>query len=140
MRSLGKEIFKPQLFPEAWNFIFLPLIMYSFAHHIRRGSPGLFRQLATVAPSKRQAREGGTISDIFTTLKPGEEHAALPDRFSALKKEMFKDELVESWRQVLAELEGTVAEITEKGNNVCLQRLSPHWFIEITLPLAGCPY
>ncbi|KAL9712131.1 hypothetical protein Ac2012v2_005208 [Leucoagaricus gongylophorus] len=92
--------------------------MYSFAHHIRRGSPGLFRQLATVAPSKRQAREGGTISDIFTTLKPGEEHAALPDRFSALKKEMFKDELVESWRQVLAELEGTVAEITEKGNNL----------------------
>jgi len=97
--------------------------MYSFAQHIRR-APGFLRRLATVAPSKRQAREGGTISDIFTTLKPGEEHAALPDRFSALKKDIFKDELVESWRQVLTELEGTVAEITEKKNNVCLQHLS----------------
>jgi len=97
--------------------------MYSFAQRIRRVPPGFFRRLATVAPSERQAKKGGTISDIFTTLKSGEEHAALPDRFSTLKKDIFKDELVESWRQVLAELEGTVAEITAKGNNVCLQHL-----------------
>ena len=97
--------------------------MYSFAQRIRRVPPGFFRRLATVAPSKRQTKDGGTISDIFTTLKPGEEQAALPDRFSTLKKDIFRDELVESWRQVLAELEGTVAEITEKGNNVCLRHL-----------------
>ncbi|KAF9446150.1 DUF1479-domain-containing protein [Macrolepiota fuliginosa MF-IS2] len=63
-------------------------------------------------------KEEGSISSIFTTLTPGEEPTALPDRFSALKKDIFKEELVETWRQVLSELEGTVGEIVEKGNKL----------------------
>ncbi|KAF5355130.1 hypothetical protein D9756_005570 [Leucocoprinus leucothites] len=92
--------------------------MYSLSRHIRRASPILSRRLATAAPVKRQPKDEGTISAIFTTLTPGEEHAALPDRFATLKKEIFKDEMVESWREVLSELEGTVAEIMEKGNTL----------------------
>ncbi|EKM81233.1 hypothetical protein AGABI1DRAFT_56665 [Agaricus bisporus var. burnettii JB137-S8] len=63
-------------------------------------------------------KEEGSISSIFTTLSPGEESIALPDRFTELKRDIFKDELVESWRQVLSELEGTVSEIKEKGNSL----------------------
>lgn len=94
--------------------------MYPLTRHIRRASPALSRQLATVVTTKRKPKEEGTITSVFTTLTPNEDRAALPDRFAALKKEIFRDELVESWRQVLSELESTVGEIVEKGNRVSL--------------------
>lgn len=81
-------------------------------------SPTISRRLATTVSQKRMPKEEGSISSIFTTLSPGEESIALPDRFTELKRDIFKDELVESWRQVLSELEGTVSEIKEKGNSV----------------------
>jgi hypothetical protein len=93
--------------------------MYSLTRHAARfASPALSRRLATSVSTQRKPKEEGSISSIFTTLTPGEAHAALPDQFRVLKKEIFRDELVESWRQVLIELESTVEEIIQKGNKV----------------------
>jgi hypothetical protein len=116
--------------------------MLSLSRHIRRAPPALTRRLATVAQIKRKPKEEGSISSIFTTLAPGEEHAALPGRFSVLKKEIFKDELVESWRQVLTELEGTVPDIMERGSGVSIDQLSEcHYTLrsrQYSFDLAGC--
>jgi hypothetical protein len=81
-------------------------------------APTISRHLATTISQRRLPREEGSISSIFTTLTPGGEQTALPARFTELKKNIFNDELVESWRQVLTELESTVGEIVEKGNGV----------------------
>jgi len=73
----------------------------------------------TTAPgsASRTAKDEGSIADIFTSLT-GEEHNALPARFSDLKKELWKDELVESWREVLEALPSAVDEIVAKGSGV----------------------
>ena len=86
--------------------------------------------MATAAPTVTTARENfdminasgsrqkkeGTIEDIFTSFtKPA---PPLPERFAALKKELFHDGLVESWREVLATLEGTTEEVAAKGTRV----------------------
>lgn len=92
--------------------------MFSLARCARRTPPRLSRHLATAVSTKRKPKEEGSIAAIFTTLTPGEEQAALPERFSTLKKNIFKEELVETWRQVITELESTVGEILEKGNGV----------------------
>lgn len=92
--------------------------MYSLARCVRRAPPRVSRHLATAVSTKRKPKEEGSIAAIFTTLTPGGEQAALPDRFSTLKKDIFKEELVETWRQVLNELESTVEEIVENGNGV----------------------
>ncbi len=92
--------------------------MYSLARYARCAPPGFSRRLATAVSNKRKPKEEGSIAAIFTTLTPGGEQAALPDRFAALKKDIFKEELVETWRQVLSELESTVGEIIDKGNGV----------------------
>jgi hypothetical protein len=81
-------------------------------------SPVISRHLATTISQRRLPREEGSISSIFTTLTPGEGQTVLPARFTELKRDIFKDELVETWRQVLNELESTVGEIVEKGNGV----------------------
>ncbi|KAG6829567.1 hypothetical protein H0H92_004115 [Tricholoma furcatifolium] len=44
--------------------------------------------------------------------------ALLSSHLSALKKTLWKDELLESWKQVLAELEVAVEEISQKGGQV----------------------
>ncbi|TFK45112.1 hypothetical protein BDQ12DRAFT_695360 [Crucibulum laeve] len=73
---------------------------------------------ASPAPATRRLpKEEGSIADIFTSLTD-EEHNALPERFSDLKKEMWKDSLVESWREVLKELETTVEEVATRGSDM----------------------
>ncbi|KAG6819433.1 hypothetical protein H0H93_011921 [Arthromyces matolae] len=42
----------------------------------------------------------------------------LPSRLSALKKTLWKDELLDSWKQILAELEVAIDEISQKGGHV----------------------
>ncbi|KAF5309928.1 hypothetical protein D9619_010556 [Psilocybe cf. subviscida] len=69
------------------------------------------------ATATRAAKSEGSIADIFTSLT-NEEHNELPDRFADLKKELWKDSLVESWRQVLTELEPAVEEIAAKGSDI----------------------
>ncbi|KAF8161499.1 hypothetical protein B0H34DRAFT_654175 [Crassisporium funariophilum] len=67
--------------------------------------------------STRAPKDEGSIAGIFTSLT-GEEHNTLPDRFSDVKKALWKDNLVESWREVLAELETAVEGIAAKGNEL----------------------
>lgn len=66
--------------------------------------------------ASRQKREG-TIEDIFTSFtKPA---PPLPARFASLKRELFHEGLVQSWREVLAALAGTTEEVATKGTKVC---------------------
>ena len=65
----------------------------------------------------RKPKETGTIAAIFTSLSGGEA-SQLPARFSDLKKSLWKESLVESWRQVLKELHERVAIISERGTEV----------------------
>lgn len=71
----------------------------------------------------RKPKETGTIAAIFTSLS-GSEASQLPARFSDLKKSLWKDSLIESWRQVLEELHERVATITERGTEVRSSRLN----------------
>lgn len=67
--------------------------------------------------SRRQPKEEGSIASIFTTLT-AEEHNPLPDRFSDLKKSLWKDSFVESWRDILSELEIAVENVSSRGSEV----------------------
>jgi len=74
----------------------------------------------TAGTSTREAKGEGSIADIFTSLT-NEEHNALPKRFSDLKKGLWVDSMVESWRQVLAALEPAVEEVAAQGSEVCFR-------------------
>lgn len=77
-----------------------------------------YRSLASAAPRPRRApKEEGSIAAIFTSLT-GEEHSVLPERFTSLKRDIFHEGLVESWREVLAELGPAVEEISTLGSDV----------------------
>jgi broad specificity phosphatase PhoE len=73
--------------------------------------------MMTTGTSSRAAKDEGSIADIFTSLT-NEEHNALPDRFSDLKRELWTDGMIESWRQVLAALEPAVEEVVAQGSEV----------------------
>lgn len=75
------------------------------------------RCLATVAPASRKPKAEGSIAGVFSSLS-GELSQPLPARFSDLKKELFTDALVESWREVLEELEDAVEKVATKGSEV----------------------
>ena len=77
------------------------------------------RRMATAAPAvaSRKPKAEGSIADVFTSLS-GEISQPLPARFSDLKKELFTEALVESWREVLAELNVAVEEVAAKGSDV----------------------
>jgi hypothetical protein len=66
----------------------------------------------------RQKGEG-SIAAVFTSLSD-ETAQVLPGRFADLKKEIWKDGLVQSWREVLAALETAVDEVSTKGGSVSL--------------------
>jgi hypothetical protein len=73
----------------------------------------------TQAIPAREQKEEGSIASIFTALS-GEDAQVLPSRFADLKREMWKDSLIQSWREVLAELETAVHEVSIKGASVRL--------------------
>lgn len=79
------------------------------------------RGIVTAGTSSRAAKDEGSIADIFTSLT-NEEHNALPDRFSDLKKELWSANMVESWREVLAALEPAVEETAATGSEVRSRR------------------
>ena len=81
------------------------------------GNRGSMRILATAASASRAARKEGSIADIFTSLTD-ESHVALPDRFVDVKRALWNDGLVESWKQVLEALEPAVENIVAKGSDV----------------------
>ncbi|PPQ78587.1 hypothetical protein CVT25_010563 [Psilocybe cyanescens] len=79
---------------------------------------GMMTAAASTSTSSTRTPKGeGSIADIFTSLT-GEAHNVLPDRFAGLKKELWKDSLVESWREVLEALPEAVQEIEAKGSKI----------------------
>lgn len=74
---------------------------------------------AAAAAATRAARKEGSIADIFTSLTD-ESHISLPERFVDVKRGLWNDGLVESWRQVLEALEPAVENISAKGTDVWL--------------------
>jgi hypothetical protein len=64
-------------------------------------------------------KEEGSIASLFSSLS-GEAAQVLPDRFAELKREIWKDGLVQSWREVLSALEKAVDEVATKGGSVSL--------------------
>ncbi|KAI0076408.1 DUF1479-domain-containing protein [Panus rudis PR-1116 ss-1] len=64
----------------------------------------------------RRPKKEGTIADVFVQLIS--EAPPLPERFSDLKKELFTEKLVHSWKEVLSELEIVTEEVAVKGGDV----------------------
>jgi hypothetical protein len=62
-------------------------------------------------------KEEGSIASVFSSLSAGSD-PALPTRFSDLKKEIWRECLVQSWREVLNELEGSIEEVAARGTDV----------------------
>lgn len=73
----------------------------------------------------RKPKEEGSIASVFTSLSGSA--PALPTRFSDLKKEIWRDVLVQSWREVLRELKGSVEKVVARGADV-LQLAFPSTF------------
>ncbi|KAI0260969.1 hypothetical protein BC834DRAFT_925695 [Gloeopeniophorella convolvens] len=71
---------------------------------------------ATISPARKQ-KEEGSIASVFTSLSGGAE-AALPARFSELKKSIWNDALVQSWREVVEELRVATKEVAAKGTDI----------------------
>ncbi|KAJ7509766.1 hypothetical protein B0H11DRAFT_2152709 [Mycena galericulata] len=68
---------------------------------------------AQVAP--RRQKDEGDISAVFTSLRPSDPKNAFPPRFSELKREIWKEGLIQSWKEVLSDLEVETKRIAELG-------------------------
>ncbi|KAI0246765.1 DUF1479-domain-containing protein [Lactifluus subvellereus] len=66
--------------------------------------------------STRKPKEEGSIASVFSSLSG--RAPALPTRFADLKKEIWEDNLLQSWREVLDELYGAVEEVAERGIDI----------------------
>lgn len=81
------------------------------------------RSLATVAStstapkSSRAQKAEGDIQEFFSTLDPDVSHN-LPSRFADLKAEIWHDGLLQSWKEVLVELETETERIAHLGTKV----------------------
>ncbi|TIB29923.1 hypothetical protein E3P85_02939 [Wallemia ichthyophaga] len=84
------------------------------------------RLLATKAPPKAppKEKEEGSIASVFASLS-GDKPVELPQRFSHLKKNMWKDSLIESWRDVLSRLKMEVEHVEALGSDA-IPRLPFH--------------
>lgn len=80
--------------------------------------PNATSPLSNVKPIRMQKAEG-SIADVFTSLT-GEKAPPLPPRFADLKNLLWKESLVQSWREVLSELEVAVQRVSQQGGNVLL--------------------
>ena len=74
------------------------------------------RTITSTHAPVREPKEEGSIASVFSSLSGGA--PALPTRFSDLKKEIWRDFLVQNWREVLAELKDSVEQVVVRGANV----------------------
>lgn len=73
------------------------------------------RLRSTHSPT-RKPKEEGSIASVFSSLSGTA--PALPTRFSDLKKGIWKEVLMQSWREVLGELEGSIENVVARGADV----------------------
>ncbi|TIA91079.1 hypothetical protein E3P99_01261 [Wallemia hederae] len=57
-----------------------------------------------------------SIASVFASLS-GDDPVDLPSRFSDLKKDIFKDNLIETWRKVITQLKPEVEEVAALGSD-----------------------
>jgi hypothetical protein len=75
------------------------------------------RLRSTYSPT-RKPKEEGSIASVFSSLSGTA--PALPTRFSDLKKEIWKEALMQSWREILGELEGSIENVVARGADVLI--------------------
>ena len=68
-------------------------------------------------------KEEGSIASVFSSISGSD--PALPTRFSALKKEIWRESLTQSWRDVLDELKASIEEVATKGADVLKSAFTP---------------
>ncbi|KAF5363209.1 hypothetical protein D9758_008377 [Tetrapyrgos nigripes] len=73
---------------------------------------------ASPTPSMIQKAEG-TIASAFASLEA--DNFVLPPRFKELKKEIWKENLVQAWKEILEELELRTNEIISQGGQIIPQ-------------------
>jgi len=77
---------------------------------------GRKRTITHTSTPTRKPKEEGSIASVFSSLSgSGPE---LPTRFSDLKKDIWRDALAQSWREVLNELEGSIEKVAARGADV----------------------
>ncbi|KAF7789308.1 hypothetical protein EIP86_000252, partial [Pleurotus ostreatoroseus] len=75
-------------------------------------------QAATPPPEFAEKNTGGSLVDFFAAFSAS---APLPQRFTDLKKSIFTEQLVQSWREVLSELAVKTDEVAATGANIIPQ-------------------
>jgi len=75
---------------------------------------------AQAGTTRKQHKEDDSIASIFTSLS-GEVPDVLPSRFSDLKKEIWRDDMLQTWKEVLEELEVATEQVTAHGSEVSLE-------------------
>jgi hypothetical protein len=73
--------------------------------------------MSRISGHRRAQKEEGSISSLFASLN-GETPSEFPARYLDLKRNIWKDEMVQSWREVLAELEAAAEQISNCGSEV----------------------
>ena len=66
--------------------------------------------------ARRLPKKEGTIADVFSFMSS--EPPPLPQRFADLKKQIYNEAIVQSWREVLEELTTVTEEIVTLGGKV----------------------
>ena len=70
-------------------------------------------------------KEEGSIASVFSSISGS--GPPLPTRFSTLKKEIWREALTQSWRDVLDELKGSIEEVATRGADVLELALISLW-------------
>ncbi|KAJ7464577.1 hypothetical protein FB451DRAFT_441516 [Mycena latifolia] len=72
---------------------------------------------ASISPDvgPRRQKDEGDISAVFTSLRPSDPQNTFPPRFLELKRAIWNDGLIQSWKEVLTELEVATQRIAERG-------------------------
>ncbi|KAK4330588.1 DUF1479 domain protein [Rhodotorula toruloides] len=73
-----------------------------------------------LSPATPAEKDEGSIASVFSSLG-GDAFVPLEPRFGELKKALWTDGLIESWRTVLSALEERTEEIKEKGTQIVPQ-------------------
>jgi len=70
----------------------------------------------TTVNSTRKPKDEGSIASVFSSLS--ESGPELPTRFADLKKDVWQETFMQSWREVLDELHRSIEEIAERGADI----------------------
>ncbi|KAJ7108865.1 hypothetical protein C8R43DRAFT_905213 [Mycena crocata] len=68
--------------------------------------------------SPRRQKAEGDITAVFASLRPSDPKDVFPPRFAELKRAMWNDGLVQSWKEVLGDLELETKRIVEHGERI----------------------